>query len=313
MKVITLKPLELEEAFGDKLSERVSGKIEKYALEYRELTEEERDERLLIITRMLLNPDLGKSSEHRADEWEEGWSENLKDLEAGVDPSEALIPRYMSAKKGSIKDTARLNGRLIRPVTDNFEHAMLKILLEWIFEKYMKDAPSVYEFGSGTNQHLLQLREINPDARLYGLDWAEASQKIIDNLVHKKVLENVEGHHFDFFKPDESFEIDPEGIIYTVAALEQVGENHDKLVDYLIEKKPKLCVHLEPVAELLDETKLIDYLAVEYMERRNYLKNFLTRLRKLGEGGKITIHEARRTNVGFLFMEGYSLVVWSPK
>lgn len=306
-----LTPADFEEAFDDRLGDRTVEKISEYILEYAELTQEERDERLLTIMRTLLDPKLEKSGEHRAEEWEKGWSENLKDLEAGVNPFDALIPRYMSAKEGKVRDTARLNGRFIKPIAPEFEYNVLKILLEWVFDKYMKDVPSVYEFGSGTNHHLLQLREINPGAKLYGLDWAEASQKIIDKLIDKKILDNAEGRRFDFFNPDESFDLDSDGVIYTVAALEQVGEKHDKLVDYLIQKKPKLCVHLEPVAELLDESRLIDYLAIEYMRKRNYLSGFLTYLRKLEEAGKITIHEARRTNVGFIFMEGYSLVVWS--
>jgi len=311
--VETLTVVDFEAAFGDKISERVAAKIEEYNLEYKDLTQEDRDSRLLVIMRTLLDPDLGRSGEHRAEEWESGWAENLQDLESGVDPEEALVPRYMSAKKGAVRDTARFNGKLIKPINEDFEYAILKILLEWVFEKYMSDAKSVYEFGSGTNHHLLQLREINKSAKLYGLDWAQTSQNIIDKLVDLKLLDNAEGHRFDFFNPDESFELDPEGVVYTVAALEQVGDNHKKFVDYLVEHKPKLCVHMEPVAELYDKDKLMDYLAVEYMARRNYLSGFLTYLRELESEGKVTIHEAKRTNVGFLFMEGYSPVIWSPK
>lgn len=262
-----LTTADFERAFGEKLSKRVQEKIAEYNLAYTELSEEERDQRLLVIMRTLLDPKLGKSGEHRAGEWEEGWLENLRDLESGVDPAEALIPRYMSAKKGVVRDTARMNGRFIRPISRNFEYAVLKILLEWVFEKYMQSAPAVYEFGSGTNHHLLQLREINRSAKLYGLDWAESSQEIMRWLIENGILEHAEGHRFDFFNPDESFDIDPDGVVYTVAALEQVGTRHTKFIEYLLKKKPKLCVHLEPIAELMDEERLIDYLAVEYMRR----------------------------------------------
>jgi hypothetical protein len=312
-KTHTLAPSDFEEAFGDKLSYRVVDKIREYDLEYTELTDDERNYRIHLIEEAIADSELGKSGEHRAKDWEEGWSENLDDLDFGVDPIDALMPRYMSAKKGAVRDTARFNGRFIKPVTSNFEYAVLKILLEWVFEKYMSDTPAVYEFGSGTNHHLLQLREINPSAKLYGLDWAEASQKIIKKLVDKKLLDNVEGHRFDFFNPDESFKLDSEGVAYTVAALEQVGGEYKKFVDYLVRNKPKLCVHLEPVAELMDESKLIDRLAVKYMKERNYLSGFLSHLRDLEKEGRIEIYNAQRTNVGFLFMEGYSLVVWSSK
>ena len=100
--------------------------------------------------------------------------------------------------------------------------------------------------------------------------------------------------------------------VLTVASLEQVGDRWRDFISYLIGQRPKICVHIEPVSELLDSKILLDNLSIKYFEKRNYLNGFLTGLRELEESGKVIIHRAQRTGIGSLFIEGYSIVVWEP-
>lgn len=93
---------------------------------------------------------------------------------------------------------------------------------------------------------------------------------------------------------------------------EKIGARWDKFIQYILRNRPKLCIHIEPVAELLDSGKLIDYLSIEYFKKRNYLEGFLNGLRQLEKEGKVRIHRAQRTYIGSLYIEGYSVVVWSP-
>ena len=83
-------------------------------------------------------------------------------------------------------------------------------------------------------------------------------------------------------------------------------------IDFLLEKKPEICLHIEPIAELLNEENLVDYLSILYFKKRNYLSGFLLKLRELEEAGKIKIHMAKRTFIGSLYIEGYSVIAWSP-
>ena len=69
---------------------------------------------------------------------------------------------------------------------------------------------------------------------------------------------------------------------------------------------------MEPIAELLDKNKFIDFLSIKYFQKRNYLEGFYTGLKSLERGGRIIIHDEKRTNIGSLFIEGYSIIVWSP-
>ena len=158
----------------------------------------------------------------------------------------------------------------------------------------------------------MRLRDINPSAVLYGLDWTAASQKIISLLVDKKYASNIYGQRFDYYNPDMAFRLNKNAVVYTVASLEQIGSHHNKFIDYLLENRPTLCIHIEPISELLDENNFVDYLSIAYFRKRNYLSGFLTRLLELERAGKIRIIKTQRTYVGSLFIEGHSVIVWAP-
>jgi SAM-dependent methyltransferase len=247
------------------------------------------------------------SGEHRRDQWEAGWRENLDLFLRQPNDVGLIIPNYFN-KYGAI----RWRGRYIRPLSEQFEYRSLAIIQDWLFDQYLRDAAAIYEFGCGTGINLLRARQVNPGASLWGLDWVTSSQQIIEQLAGSGIDSNIRGHRFDYFDPDGSFRLASDSFVYTVASLEQVGARWDKFVDYILHNRPRLCVHIEPIAELLNPDKFIDYLSIEYFKKRNYLKGFLSGLRRLEQEGKVRILRAQRTYIGSLFIEGYSVVVWAP-
>lgn len=303
-EVYTITKEDLAPIFGE-ITGRVAKKISEVDLQYEKITPEERDECIRRIVGALLSPTLEVVGEHRHQKWEKGWTQNLEALQGGApDP---LLPRY---KKDPI---ARWKQEFIRPTKERFDEGVLAIILEWLYEKYMKDAPTVYNFGCGTGHHLLQLQAVNPTAKIVGLDWTETSQKIIAEMVKRGMLKNATGRNFNFFEPDYTLTLEPDSVVYTVAALEQVGERHAPFVDYLLKQQPALCVHIEPIAEVLDPSNLLDFLSVEYFRKRNYLWGFLPHLYELEKQGKIKIHKAQRTFLGAnMYVDHYSVVIWSP-
>jgi hypothetical protein len=306
----TVKSLSVEDfeaAFAEKLSPFVADRVRKYAFQYQEFTPKEHDFLLKVIVQALLDPNLVQAGEHRLDQWESGWGENLDLISNNPKDVAMIIPKYFN-KYGAI----RWCGRFIRPVSEQFEYRSLAVIQDWLFDKYLRDAPAIYEFGCGTGYNLLRARDFNPTATLWGLDWATASQQIIERLRTDGVDPDIHGHNFDYFNPDESFKLAPDAVIYSVASLEQVGSRWEKFVDYIIRNRPKLCVHIEPVGEMLDPDTLIDYLSIEYFKKRNYLEGFLDGLREMEKQGKVRIHNTQRSYIGSLFIEGYSVVVWSP-
>lgn len=260
-------------------------------MKYKALNKQEQEEVIIKILDTLLDDSIPFSGEHRRQQWEKGWGENLK--------SGDITPRYFGKYKVN-----RLNGKFVWGLSPNYEQEMLYTIVDALAKKYLTEAKDIYEFGCGTGHNLLRVRKINKTAVLHGLDWVTSSQKLVTNL-------GMKGHLFDYFAPS-NLKLEPNSAIFTVASLEQTGTKYKKFVKYLLTNKPTLCVHIEPIPELLDSTKLLDYLSIKYMEKRKYLSGYLTYLRELEKQGKIKIHEARRSGIGSMFIDGYSIIVWSP-
>lgn len=302
---IQITQQDFADVFQESLSEFVKTKIESLDFLARKISEEEKDEILLKIIKTLFDPEVIKAGKHRQEQWEKGWGENLEAYTK--DSNESIIPRYFG-KYGIV----RWKQQFISPVSPNFEYNMLAAVQYWLFDKYLREADSIYEFGCGTGHNLLRVREVNETANLYGLDWAYSSQEIIKKISLERSDSKLKAHNFDFFNPDKSFKLNEKSVIFTVAALEQIGDNSQPFIDYLLENKPEICIHIEPIAELLDPDNLVDYLSIQYFKKRNYLNEYLSKLQELEKEGRVKIHQAQRSFIGSLYIEGYSVIVWSP-
>lgn len=296
---------EIEDILGFELSSELRKQISDFKLEYKPLTQEERDEYLLHVIDVLTS-DITKSGEHRINEWENGWGENLKLFKESKDIND-LIPKYHGKRK-----LLKWGGDVIKQVTENLDYKLHICMVDAILQHYLKDVDNVCEFGCGPAYHLIRLNKWKKDLKLSGSDWTNASQNIIKDI-NETLNTDIKGFNFNFFKPDYNINFPEKSGIYTVAALEQVGENFKDFINFLINKKPEICVHMEPIDELLDETKLIDNLTIRYFRKRNYLKGFLPYLEQLEKEGKIEIITKQRIFSGSYFIEGHSLIVWKVK
>ncbi len=293
-------------AFGEMPTPYVASRIDAHDFAYRPLDEDDRDRYIRQIVATLLDGDLVRAGEERRGQWEDGWAAHTDAVDAGFYRA-SLVPRYFGKYP-----VVRWQQELIAPVGRDFEYHSLAAIEDWLFDKYLRKAGHVYEFGCGTAHNLLRVRDVNPTAELWGLDWAVASQRIIARINEAGIDDKLHGQRFNLFEPDRDFALSDGAAVVTVAALEQLGPRFQSFVAYLLEQRPALCIHIEPIAELLDEGNLLDFLSLAYFKRRNYLSGFLDHLRALEREGRLTIHLARRTSIGSLFIDGYSVVVWSP-
>lgn len=292
--------------FNDKLSNYVKDKISGYKLVYVPLGKEEEEQVVIKIINTLLEPSLVYSGPHRLEQWEKGWGENLQEL-TEEKTTDAIFPHYFGKY-----NIFRLNQHFVKGISPNYERNMLFVILDYLFDKYLRGFDNIYEFGCGPGHNLLKASEVNEHANLFGLDWAKSSQKIINQISDSGFVKNIKGYNFNFFTPNYKIKLADNSAVYTVAALEQVGSNYKAFVSYLIKNKPKICLHVEPIAELLDENRLIDNLSIKYFRKRKYLNGYLDYLKRLEKEGKIKIHEAKRTYIGSMFIEGHSIIIWSP-
>jgi hypothetical protein len=247
------------------------------------------------------------SGEHRESEWNDGWSENLKEfMETNYSPK-SLIPKYY--RPSNIK---RWRGNYILTESSSFEYDFFEVLRYLVFRGLLKDATNVFEFGCGSPHNLVALSEQFPGMSLFACDWSPAAVQIA-NLLREKNFLKIQGEVFNFFKPSLSCDVPSDAVFLTIGGLEQVGKNYQNFLKFVIEEKPFSCVHLEPFEELYSQDEnLFDYLALRYHKSRNYLSGYLNELIRLEKEGKISISEIKRVPFGGQFHEGWSLVVWSP-
>jgi SAM-dependent methyltransferase len=264
-------------------------------------------ETLLGVLKVLDEGTLSISGKERHTDWENGWSENLKGFVESNYDLDALVPRYV--RKIKVK---RLFSTYIMPADDDFEVNFYTVYRHYLFNTYFSRYDPIYEFGCGTGYNLSILARLFPDKRLFGLDWAESSTKLV-NAIASAYRFTMEGRLFDFFHPDYSLHVPEKSAFLTLNAMEQLGTEYDNFLEFILSKRPRLCVNSEPFIELYDENNLLDYLAAKYHRKRNYLNGYLDALRKLEEKGRIEILKEQRVYMGSIYHEGYSYVVWKAK
>ena len=302
----TLTRENFAKAFGEETSVLVEKKIDAYDFSYQHLSSLEKNEIILNILKTIDNPP-GISGEHRINVWEKGWKENCDEIASNKN-FDSLIPKYFGKFP-----YVRWEKEIIKPLNKDFEYNMVQVLQYWLFEKYFSHVDNIYEFGCGTGHNLFRASEVNPSANIYGLDWAKSSQDTLREI-NKVFDKNFNYHNFDFFNIDTDFKISENSGIYTFAALEQVGTNHKNFVDYLIENNCRICLHIEPISELLDyENDINDNLSVKYFKARNYLNSFYKYLCELESQNKIKILQKTPSFIGSQYINGYSIVAWEIK
>ena len=297
---------ELSKAFNTDFSEFMLKKISETDLSYFELSTEERDSLMLTVVETLLDPSVKKSGAHRINDWIRGWGENRDEFRI-FGNYDSLIPKYF----GKLP-YVRWKQDFIKAADPSLEYNMARVLQYWIFEKHFTDLDSVYEFGCGTGHNLLRVNEVNSTCSIYGLDWASSSQDTIKQI-NKIYGKDFTGHKFDFFNPDYDFKLDNNSGVYTFAALEQTSDKFHGFIDYLVDQKPSICVHIEPMWEYLDNNNLIDFLSIKYFDKRNYLNGLSNYLHELQDSNKIEIIQDQRSYIGSMFIDGYSIIAWRPK
>jgi hypothetical protein len=274
------------------------------SLIYTDLSPVDYEQYLIHVINVLTTP-ITQSGPHRLQDWEKGWKENLVEF-AKTQNTNLLIPKYHGKHR-----YVRWQGRIVNPVTKYFDYKIHTYIIDTIIDHYVKNINNIYEFGCGPAYHLLRLSSYYNDKQFFGLDWTSTSQEIIQ-LINEINNTSIIGNRFDFFSPDYNVIIHPNSLVYTIAALEQVGKNFVNFIDYLLKNKPQICIHLEPMSETLNKDSLVDLLSIKYFEKRNYLSGFLEYLSALEKQKRIEIIDVRRTYAGSYFIEGHSLVVWRP-
>ncbi len=305
-----LTPEDFADAFGvprQRLPLECVELVRQADLTYRVLRGVEK-ERTVVQVLKRINADTQKiASVERRDVWERGWREALEDYVKSGYSEDALVPRFIRPNQ-----PVRLNRQYVMPSNPSFELEFVRVLREWMFREFFAETEQVHEFGCGTGFNLLALSNIYPDKQLHGSDFVPASVELVNQIARARKLP-LSARIFDMTEPDPNYPLAPGAGIFTFGSLEQLSGRFEKFLQFLIGRKPCICVHVEPTIELYDEDDLIDYLAAMFHRKRGYTEGFLPRLQELTEQGVIEVVKTKRLNFGSLMMEGYSLMAWKPR
>ncbi len=268
-------------------------------------TDHYRDDIIKDIVKKIKDKNFWISGKDKNGIWQKGWNENLKSF-SKTKKLKNLVPKFLKKKL-----PLRFENKWIKPFSENFEFDMIEIYRTHLFKKYFDKYQNIYEFGCGSAQHLIRLCEIFPKKKIIGLDWSNASLKIIQKIKKEKKL-NIESIKFNLFKPNYKVDIKKNSLIFTVGTMEQLGSDYKNFFEYIISKKPQKILHLETIEELYNENNLFDYLAKIYDKERNYLNGYLSFLKEKEKEKKIKIIKVKKFNFGSMMHDSYSLIIWKP-
>jgi len=297
--------LRMFDCHRDELPEQFLSGLNRVDTGYREASPAEFEEYLLNVLKRINSPEIIRTKEENLEAFEKGWGENLESIISDKISMESLKPKYFRGSK-----FLRYNNTLI--VTDNLdlEYDLFTLARYLLFTKYLSSSQDIYEFGCGSCPNLLMLSEMFPSKRLYGLDWTNASARIAE-LLSKSQNVNIEGIVFDMMNPSSDIALKPHSAVFTIHSLEQLGKEHEKLLSFIMAAKPDIVFHYEPILEFYDQDNLLDYLAIFYSQKRNYLSGFWTALCRLQEQNRIEILKSKRPYLGGVIHEA-SLIAWRP-
>jgi len=238
------------------------------------------------------------------DRWEKGWQENLEAFRKSGDVAD-LRPKYIRKHQ-----PLRLNGEFIRARDPDAEAKWYEQFFAGIADKWLAGHDRIFEFGCGSCHNVAWLAKHFPKAHIYGLDWAQSTMEIVNELrLHGIAVGGEE--RFDFFKPTSSYNV-AGAAIFTVGALEQTGLRWRPFLDWLRKMKPAICVHIEPFVEWYDSANPVDRTAIAAHDARGFLRDFAPVLTFLHDQGVVEILHQERTGFGSLWIEGYSQLIWRP-
>lgn len=277
-------------------------------IKFRYLNESEKEKTIIKILKKIIEDKQIVGSKGRKKKFYFGWGEVFNAYSKNKS-LKFLIPKFYTNRENKI---FRLGGQFIKVENPKFEINMINIFRNWYFKKYFSKTKNIYEFGAGTGHNLVELSKIFPEKTLYGSDFVKTSVNLLKLIAKTKKL-NLKVFKFDMRSPNTKLNILKESGIYTSGSIEQLSGNIYKFINYILSKNPKIVIHNEPDPYFYNiNSKLNDFLANLFQEKRKYTKNLINYLKKLEKNKKVKILKICKSPFGSLMIEGYNLIVWKP-
>lgn len=303
-----LTTIDFANSFGENENEiapSVRALIEENEIVLSPIIAHERDMLLVEIIQRIRNDKQVIASSDRTSVWEKGWGENLELFRNKPDSDAALVPKFVRPEQ-----PIRWFQKYYRTNMSNFELTYIHILRQFVITKYFAQSEHLYEFGAGTGFNLLHANKLFPQLKLIGTDFVRPAVDLMNEVGVRRGLP-LRASLFNMLSPElEDLRLKPNSAVWTFGSIEQLGGRVTPMINFLIENRPNIVVHIEPVAEFYEKDSLEDYLAKWFQTKRGYTEGLIKILNSHQDSGNIEILKSHRLNFGSLMMEGYNLIIW---
>ena len=299
----------ISEMFGvdvSELGENCINFIKSVDFRYEELSGDSEQSLILDILKKISKDTQIIGAPERTNVWNDGWQENLDNFNKNKEKS-SIVPKFIRPN-----NIIRLNGKFCNTLNPYFERDFAKALQLHLYDKHIDNSiEEVHEFGCGSGFNLVNLSEVKPTLRLFGSDFVQSSVDLLRQLSEHYNL-NLQSEQFNMLQPNYNYEISSNSCVFTHGAIEQLASQFENFINFLIYKKPKICFHIEPVCEVYDVENLFDYTQYIFHKKRGYTSGLLPYLQEKENIGIIKDLTFKRIYFGSKFMEGYTIISWSP-
>lgn len=263
---------------------------------------QEHENRVILEELKYILSEVNKSGLSYKNNWQIGWEENLNSYLQTRRLSD-LVPKYITKN-----NVFRIFGSFYTSPNPMFEVDFARLILLHLVNKYLAKSETIVDVGSGSCHYTIWLAQKFKDKTFYALDWVDSSFQIAEQA-SKDFEINLTAKKFDMFSPEQiNFESHRKSVI-SIGAMEQLGTNFDKMLKWFKDSHFDTVINIEPIIEFYDDSLLYDFVAKEYVLKRNWLTGYYSKLKHLAEIGEIEILEKRRI-FGSKFHETYNILVW---
>lgn len=316
-QLLRLTQEDFEDAFGEPLDQLTREEISSHDFTLEQIVGASRDSLIIEILEKIRHDKQIVGDPSREAVWEIGWRENYDGFIGNGDVEE-LVPKFIRPGQ-----PIRWQGQFFLPVNPNFEESFTRVLRTFIFGKIARElgdreAVHLYEFGAGTGWNLLHahhfLQSIGRVHKLVGSDFADSAVELMNDLARKQNVP-LSAWNFDMRRPDFSREFENPGVsgVFTLGALEQLAGEVEAMIDYLVDQKPCVVIHVEPAIENYEVSRLEDYLAHWFQGNRGYSSGLEALLKTKEAERKLDLLRTKRIGFGSKMMEGYNFFMWRPR
>lgn len=315
--LLRLTQQDFEAAFGEPLDALTKEEIGAHDFTLERIVEASRDSLIIEILEKIRHDSQIVGDPSREAVWEIGWRENYESFMENAQEEE-LVPKFIRPDQ-----PVRWQGEFFRPMNPNFEESFTCVLRSFVFGRITREfgdqeAVHLYEFGAGTGWNLLHahryFQSIGRAHKLFGSDFVDSAVELMNHLARKRDV-NLSAWRFDMRRPDFSRKFENPGLsgVVTFGALEQLAGDVEPMIDFLLDQRPRIVIHVEPAIENYDVSGLEDYLASWFQGNRGYSSGLEALLKMKEAEGNLDLLRTKRIGFGSKMMEGYNLFIWRPR